>query len=179
MTIFLKSSYCKIGKKCGAQSVGLSLESNRDNPSIQKSEARVCKNRWKQPCVFSVESQRQRVMLIAWEKVENGKSSFFENERTHCLGSSIKTLGDSEGPADIWTYKHMLSVIWNVNLFSWVHEVEQGVCTFWCLTLALFKTEISYASFISKNGLTWGKLLSFPCLTCVLREPVLQGSCEN
>ena len=42
----------------------LTLNSNRDNSSIQKSEARICKNRWKQPCVFSVESQRQRVMLI-------------------------------------------------------------------------------------------------------------------
>ena len=69
----------------------LTLNSNRDNSSIQKSEARICKNRWKQPCVFSVESQRQRVMLIVREKSTACEVFLSETERASSLGNSIRT----------------------------------------------------------------------------------------
>lgn len=50
-------------------------------------------------------------MLIVSEKSRKFEVFLSENERANCLGNSIRTLEDSEGPADIWTYKHMLSVI--------------------------------------------------------------------
>lgn len=50
--------------KYWAPLVGVTLDNKRDNSSIQKSEARVFKNSWKQPRVFSMKSQGLRAMLI-------------------------------------------------------------------------------------------------------------------
>lgn len=76
---------------------------------------------------------------MVWEKSRECEFFLSTNESTACLGNSVRKLGGSKGPADIWTYEHTLNVSENGNLFSWVHEGEWDICTFRCVPLALLQ----------------------------------------
>lgn len=106
---------------------------------FKSQEARVGKNRWKQYCIFSMKSQRQRVILMIWQKSQRCEFVLSENESTDCLRNSIRKLKGSKDPADIWTYEHALNVSGNGILFLWVHEGEWDVYTFRYTPLDFFQ----------------------------------------